>query len=443
MVNPAERVPPHDRPAEICVLGSMILAPETIDEAQATLSAADFYHPPHGLIFKALLSLSSGATPIDLVVLRNRLEADGTLAQVGGVEYLVELADGVPDASNIAHYAKIVRDMAIQRRLITHANALLAGAYNPVVSAADLLQTAEAGLYEISHGRTDLALVTAGDAATRVVDATSDYKDEETSPGIQTGLYALDDASGGMHPGELIVVAADTGMGKTTLADTITLNVADLGGKVFVVSVEMSDTERAQRYLMQRAKVAGFKFRKPERIEPEDWTKLIMAQDALERMGVRIHWGKATTAQILSQARRAASQMGGLDLVVVDYLQLLTPAPEQGRNRAERISAMAWSLKMELAMGLQVPVLLLSQLTRSSLKEKEPPSKHDLKESGDIENHANVIWLIHEIGDHVVLCQDKHRSMPRTFWDSERGAPCIYLDWDRPTTRFTRAYYAA
>ena len=440
------RIPPSDRMAEVCVLGSMILDNRCIDDVGAGLCADEFYLPAHALIFKALCDMQTTGGTIDLVLLRDELTRRGELETVGGVDYLVEIVDGVPATTNVDAYAAIVRAMATKRAMIRLTTNLCRDAYEPGVLAADLVTAAEKGVYEIANGRAGLGLVKASDAADIVIEHLGSADPQVKTTGIMTGLEALDSACGGMHGSELIVLAADTGMGKTSLADTITLNVAHNGGRVLVVSVEMSHTERAQRFLMSMGDVGGHKFRKPYLITEEDWTNLYGAAGRLTNMQIRIHWGNATTSQVVSQARRSAAQMGGLDLVVVDYLQLLKPEPDQGRTRAEKIATMAWALKMNVAMDLDVPVLLLSQLTRSSVKAGEHPTLHDLKESGDIENHANAIWLLDRIpgakaepGCSVTaLNQDKHRSMPRTTWT---GDTAIRLEWKRSTTTFTRAYW--
>lgn len=444
--SPEMRLPPSDKAAEMCVLGSMLLHPACIPDVQAITCGADFYLPQNGQILETLNLMCAQDRPIDMVTVRDAAQAYGVLDQVGGVEYLLELVDGVPDTANVEYYATIVRDMAIQRRMIKLADEVIHAAYDPTVSAADLLEKAEAGLYDVAAGRTDLQLTTAIAAAERVMERAQTASDTKTPSCVLTHLDAIDTCSGGMRPGELIVLAGDTGCGKTTLADCIAVNVAEAGGKVLIVSVEMLADERAERFLQSIGQVQGHKLRSPERLEPEDWTNLYGAAGKLEGMNILIHGGKATSAQAVSQARRAGAKMGGLDLVVVDYLQLLTADQSQGKTRAERVSSMAWALKMDLAMGLEVPVILLSQLTRSSMKADDPPTMHDLKESGDIENHANAIWLLHrppagqpQMWDEVWFCQDKHRSMPKTPWE---GDSAVRLKWDGMTTTFSEAYYA-
>lgn len=440
-MEPLERIPPQSREAEVCVLGAMILDPGTIPDCEAMLTSTDFYNPAHGHIFHALSRMVAAGVAVDLVTLKERLTTDGKLDAVGGVDYLVDLVEGTPGAANLEYYAGIVKTKSLQRSVITLCQGALREAYEPIESATELLGSIEEKLFAISHGRSGLELVRLVDAAQAVLAKADQMAQGMIAPGVMTGLGAIDDACGGMREGEVIVLAGDTGSGKTTLADTIGFNIACAGGKVLVVSVEMLADERAKRYLQVMSQVSGTRIRTPKRLGDVDWEKLHAAVGAMHGMPLMIHPGAATTAQVVSQARRAASKMEGLDLVIIDYLQLLTATREQGRSRAEQVSRMAWAIKMDLSMGLSVPVLLLSQLTRSGLKEHRPPSKHDLKESGDIENHANAIWLLHRPDpekeecpwSEVWFCQDKHRDMPSTPW---RGMAAIRLEWERSTTTF-------
>jgi replicative DNA helicase len=444
------RLPPSDRTAEVCVLGAMILDASTIDDAGLLLRAQDFYTPAHGQIFGLLLDLHAADKPVDLVLVKQAAEAAGILDRIGGVDYLMELVDGVPSVANLPYYAGIVRDLATKRAMLTHAMTLQAAAYNPAVGAAALLATAEAGLGAISTGRTADALTTATDAAEAVLRDLEAVQRGEASAGLMTGLEAIDTACGGLRPGELVVIAGATGSGKSTLADTIAVRVADAGGRVHIASVEMLADERAQRLLQIIGQIDGSRMRQPHRLTVDDWTALQEATAELERMRITLHTGEMTTGQITANAKRAAKRMGGLDLVIVDYLQLITPTREQGANRREQIGAMAWSMKMQLGVGLKVPVMLVSQFRRQSDEKELWPRRSWLKESGDIENHSNVIWLLyrpepggkhaaHCAPDEVLLCQDKHRSMPLTPWT---GDGSIKLKWSRRTTTFTHAYRA-
>lgn len=451
-MNPDEltRLPPQDRAAEICVLGAMILDASRIDEATAIVTKADFFSPAHGLIFDLLVRMHADDQPIDLVTVKAAALEAGILEQIGGVDYLLALVDGVPMTSNVAHYAGIVQALALKRSLLRYGQTVLASAYEPTVTAAELAALAESQLDAIVTGRSDDRLTTAQEAAECVLRDVQAAEQGDSPPGLMTGLEAIDTASGGLRGGELVVVAGPTGSGKTTLADTIAVNVAEAGGRVLIASVEMLADERAQRLLQIIGQVDGSKMRQPKRLAAEDWTALYQATEALRAMKIDLVTGELTTADIVGAAKRTAKRRGGLDLIVVDYLQLLTPAGDPSARRAEQVSKMAWACKMQLAVTLRVPVLLLSQFRREDESKDLLPRKSWLKESGDIENHANVIWLLWKPDpggknatlceqDEVMFCQDKHRSMPLTPWT---GRASIRLRWSRRTTTFTAAYRA-
>ncbi len=446
--DPNDRLPPSDRSAEICVLGAMILDASVIDEAASVLSRHDFFDPAHGLIFDLLVTMHGKDDPVDLVTVKAAALEAGILDQIGGVDGLLSIVDGVPSTSNLAHYAGIVKALSNKRRILRLAVLLQAAAFNPTVTAADLLETAESGLDQIATGRADERIISAQEAAESVLRDVQAAQAGDTPPGVMTSLEAIDAACGGMRPGELIVLAGATGSGKSTLADSIAVYVAAGGQRVLIASVEMLADERAQRILQIIGQVDGARMRKPQRLDAADWQALHEATERLRGMRLDFVTGELSTADVVSAAKRVKKRWGGLDLVVVDYLQLLTPTREQGTRRAEQVSAQAWAMKMQLAVGLKVPVLLLSQLTRSDLREDKPPSKFALKESGDIENHSNAIWLLWRpaldgkyaswcAGDETLFCQDKHRSMPLTPWS---GPAAVRLKWSRRTTTFSHAY---
>ena len=451
---PALRIPPQDLEAEVCVIGSMMLAEPAIGIARAILAADDFYSPKHRIIYAGLLAMAEANTPIDLVTARDFFTTAGTLEALGGIDYLVAVVDGVPSTANVEYYARSVRDKAIKRRLIQIGQDMSRDAYESQDAAEAMLSTSQQALYALDHRLKALAgnEATLGDALHNVMataEQTQLNPDSTDINGYQTGYRGIDDCIHRLHPGHLIVVGAATGAGKTTWATNVTTNVAFTGGTALYFSAEMTPEEMAQRVLQAEAGVWGTNIQSGH-LTAQDWTALANAEGILRNLPVYIVGRACTLGEIALKTRETAARFKRpISLVVVDYIQIQRlPA---ARDLRERVGEFTRGLK-QIAMDLHVPVMALSQFRRDPSQAGRCPTMHDLKESGSIENDSNAVILLHkplpmiqdrdtagktytEVWAQVAKC----RSGPTTEWPQANPGPedkGIRLKWYSGTTRF-------
>ena len=446
MIDRLDRIPPQDQGAEMCVLGAMMLRKENIPAVCEFVAAEDFYFPRHSTLFRAMCGMFDRQHPIDLVTLRAEMERQGLLQEVGGYDYLCSLADGTPNTGNMEYYAKTVREKAGRRRLITLAQDIDERAYS-VKDFAQLQDDVQSQVYKLGQGRASVGVVSAGEAVEQAIRHAEKVQSGEIKPGLMTGFAPVDDATGGLQSGDLVTLAAATGVGKSALAMSIAQNVAREGGSVLYVSAEMESREMGKRLLQSQSGVPGQKIRYAKQLTDEDWTQLQMAAGQLASLGINLLCRSATVAEIVLRARELASRtQHPLSLIVVDYLQLMRHTT--GETRAQQVGGIAWGLK-QAAMDLGTPILMLSQFDRAGVKQIDvTPTMHNLKESGDIENHSNTIILLHQPANLVwdgdsmsVWCRiAKARDGMVTPWE---GLGAVRL-WFKPSiTRFVGAEWAA
>ncbi|NDY41436.1 replicative DNA helicase [Dissulfurirhabdus thermomarina] len=389
------RLPPQHLEAEQCVLGGILIEDGALSRVAEILRPEDFYREAHGLIYQAMLDLSERNEPQDLVTVHNALKAAGRLEAAGGAAYLAELTEAVPVAANVAYYAKIVRDKAILRRLIEKASEIAATCYEEAGEVDEILERAEAGIFEISQLKIHQAFHAVRDVMKDSIKRVEDlYARKELVTGVPTGFGELDRMTAGLQPADLIIVAGRPSMGKTAFALNIAQHAAlEHGVPVAVFSLEMSKEQLALRLLCSEARVDAQKVRTGF-LSEQDWPRLIRAAGNLSEARIFIDDTPALSVlEMRAKARRLKAEHG-LGLVVVDYLQLM-----RGRGGSERreqeISEISRSLKA-MAKELDVPVVALSQLNR---KVEDRPNKRpqmaDLRESGAIEQDADVIAFIY------------------------------------------------
>ena len=430
---------PQDTEAEVCVVGGLLLDASKVAEVRDGVSVEDFFDPRCRAVYEAICKLVDGGASVDAVTIRPLLTAVENYDLAGGADWFSEnILGGVPSAASVGIYTKQVRSAAMLRQAIQLCGAARERAFQPQTDTTDYLEWLEGEVYKLRRGLRGARLVHAGDAAGLVLAHAESILRDGSESGLMTGLASIDAATGGFQPGELIVLAGDTGSGKTALADTIARNTGADGKSVLLVSCEMMERERGKRLLQGQANVPGQYIRTPRRLQPAEWARLRQGQRDLEATGVYIYAGGTIRPSDVSlMARRVAVKEGRLDLVIVDYLQLLTPTGiAKGESYARTVGRMAWQLKTA-AMELGIPLILLSQLNRAGLKEGKPPSKHDLKESGDVENHSSFVLLLHQPskeGDSVWLKIDKSRDGAQTRWGKDRSD--IVLRWRPETTSF-------
>ena len=392
---------PHDQDAERMVLGALLQAPDRLPELEPILSEDDFFERRHALVYKALLHLQDKGLALDVVSMKSYLTSQGQLGDVGGVAYLAELLSSAPNASFATHHAELVAQHAQLRRLIQEAGTVIEEAYKTAPdseSVQKLLDDSEHRIFGVSGGRDrsgaqDIGLVIR--EAFKKIDAQSG---RGALTGIASGFYDLDDMLGGFNQGEMTIIAARPSMGKTAfvlnLMEHAVMNRAEhlqRDATVLFFSLEMGSLSIVQRMLCSRARVDAHRLRSGK-IDPSSYTDLTTAAGELQGSRLLIDDTPGLSIMAIRSRARRTKQKGGLDMIVIDYLQLISAKAE---SRQQEISVISRSLK-ELARELEVPVIALSQLSRAvESREDKRPQLSDLRESGSIEQDADVVMMLY------------------------------------------------
>jgi replicative DNA helicase len=436
------RVPPHSLEAEQSVLGGLLLDNSAWDRIADLTSADDFYRFDHRLIYAAIAKLVERSRPADVVTVHEQLQNEGKAAECGGLQYLNALAQETPSAANIRRYAEIVRDRAILRQLITVSDEIATQSLNPQgKETRAILDEAESKIFNISEagsrGQTGFQDIQSllGQVLTRVDEL---YHRDNTSDvtGVPTGFVDLDRMTSGLQSGDLVIVAGRPSMGKTAFSLNMAENVAiDQGLPVAVFSMEMGGTQLAMRMLCSVGRIDQQRVRTGRLIE-EDWTRLTAAMQKMQEAQIFIDETPALNSlEVRARTRRLARQYGKLGLVVIDYLQLMSSA-SSGENRATEISEISRSLK-GLAKELGCPVVALSQLNRSlEQRPNKRPVMSDLRESGAIEQDADVILFIYR--DEVYNPDSQDKGTAEIIIGKQRNGPIgtVRLTFVGPLTKF-------
>jgi len=395
------KLPPHSIEAEQSLLGGLLIDNSALDQVGDTISSKDFYRQDHRLIFIHINDLINSDNPADVVTVAESLEKNSELASIGGISYLGSLAENMPSVANIRGYAKIIRDNSILRNLITVGSEIVEGAFLPKgKDAQQLLDEMEAKLFSIAEAQSNR--LGYKDFQKVIADVVRNLEERgqnpETVTGISTGFVDLDNLTTGLHGGELVIIAGRPSMGKTALAMNIAESCAvDQNKAVAIFSMEMGSEQIVTRLLGSVAKVDQQKMR-TGKMDDDDWAKIANGLGRLNEAPIFIDEGSALNSyELRARARRLdRSTEGGLGLIVVDYIQLMSPlGGPQGENRATEISEISRSLK-SLAKELNIPVVALSQLNRNvDSRPDKRPQMSDLRESGAIEQDADVIMFIY------------------------------------------------
>ena len=388
---------PFSNEAEQSVLGAMYLDRNSIPDVLGLVRSEDFYISRHRELFEAIVELYNTGKPIDLVTLKEHLTLRGTLESIGGISFVVEVANLVPSTESVGFYAAIVRDKAVQRRMIRMADELRGKCYRGDEETDDILASAQQSIIEISQDRSTRGLVHIGRYLDEGVDKLERLsKKSDNVTGIPTGFHDIDRRTSGLHAAELIILAARPAMGKTSLALNIAQNVAVKAKKnVAVFSLEMPGVQVANRMLSSEARLSAEKIKKGE-IKDDEWSKIGSALAVLAQAGIYVDDTSSITVSEIGARCRKLMLEKGLDLVVIDYLQLITGGG-RGMNRQQEITEISRNLKI-LANDLNIPVIALSQLSRASDKEKREPVLSDLRDSGAIEQDADMVMFLHREG---------------------------------------------
>ena len=395
------KLPPHSIEAEQSLLGGLLIDNSALDQVGDTISSKDFYRQDHRLIFIHINDLINSDNPADVVTVAESLEKNSELASIGGISYLGSLAENMPSVANIRGYAKIIRDNSILRNLITVGSEIVEGAFLPQgKDAQQLLDEMEAKLFSIAEAQSNR--LGYKDFQKVIADVVRNLEERgqnpETVTGLSTGFVDLDNLTTGLHGGELVIIAGRPSMGKTALAMNIAESCAvDQNKAVAIFSMEMGSEQIVTRLLGSVSKVDQQKMR-TGKMDDDDWAKIANGLGRLNEAPLFIDEGSALNSyELRARARRLDRSIeGGLGLIVVDYIQLMSPlGGPQGENRATEISEISRSLK-SLAKELNIPVVALSQLNRNvDSRPDKRPQMSDLRESGAIEQDADVIMFIY------------------------------------------------
>jgi replicative DNA helicase len=421
----ALRVPPHSLDAEQAVLGGLMLAPDALDKVADRLSEHDFYRKDHRLIWRAITELANKGMPCDAVTLGDWFEANGLAEMVGGSSYLIELANATPSAANISAYADIVREKSILRQLIDAGTEITEDGYRPEgQSVQEVMEKAEQRVFKIaeSGARGKKDTVTMREAVKDAFRLLSErYENRGQLTGISTGFTDLDELTSGLQPSDLIIVAARPSMGKTAFSVNIAEAAALKAKKAVVIfSMEMSASQLAFRLISSIGRIHQQHLRNGDLAE-EDWPRVTNAIAILSEAKIFIDDTPGLSpVELRSRARRIHRENGGLGLIVIDYLQLMQ-VPGNKENRATEISEISRSLK-GLAKELQVPVIALSQLNRSlEQRADKRPMMSDLRESGAIEQDADVIMFIYR--DEYYNKESPDKGLAEIIIGKQRNGP--------------------
>lgn len=433
-----ERIPPHNTEAEKSVLGAAMLSKDALADVIDVVKPEDFYHASHKEIFSVMIELFRNNVSVDIVTVCEELKKKKALELVGGRAYVASLSSEAPSTINAAQYAKIVAEKASMRLLIKTAEDIKEKGYEESLEASDILNYAEKGIYDIAQRRQTSDYAPIQD----VLNSNLEMLDRAIATqgqviGLTTGFKKLDELTSGLHKSDLIIVAARPAMGKTAFVLNIAQNAAKkAGASVLIFSLEMSKEQLGQRLLAMEARVEMQKL-KTGNIERNDWEKIHFALDSLSKTKIHIDDTPGITILDMKNKCRRLKAEKGLDLIIVDYLQLMN-AEGKSESRQNEISTLSRYLKL-LAREMDCPVIVLSQLSRApEQRQDHRPILSDLRESGSIEQDADMVMFLYrddyynkENSEKVGICEvnlAKHRSGPTETFD---------LTWVSRYTKFS------
>jgi len=435
------RIPPHSIEAESSVLGGLLLDNSAWDRVGDVLIEGDFYRYEHRLVYGVLAKLVADSKPADVITVHEELQRQGKGDEIGGLAYLNALAQYVPSASNIRRYAEIVRERSILRQLVSASDEIATNAFNPKGRAvATILDEAEGKIFKIGEQSSRMKQGFQGmdSLVVQLLDRVQEMADNPNDvTGVPTGFYDLDRMTAGLQGGDLVVLAARPSMGKTAFAINIAEHVAlNEGLPVAVFSMEMGASQLAVRIVGSIGRIDQSHLR-TGRLTDEEWPRLTEAIERLRNVSLHIDETPGLTpAELRANARRLARQCGKLGLIVVDYLQLMTGSSSGEENRATELGEISRGLKA-LAKELQCPVIALSQLNRSvEQRTDKRPMMSDLRESGAIEQDADIIMFIYR--DDYYNKDSREPGVAEIIIGKQRNGPTgtVKLAFLKPLTRF-------
>jgi len=430
------RVPPHSLEAEMALLGSIMLRPDAVYDIGDSIKPSDFYLQKHGLIFETMQEMVVKNIPIDLLSLSSRLTEKKLIDQIGGNSYLTEIVDTVPSAANISHYGELVHKKALMRGLIEASEVIARLGFNEAEDIEELLDQAEKKIFEITTGSQThkfIELSSILDEAWERLDSL--HKSDDSLRGVPTGFKSLDNKLSGLQRSDLIILAARPSVGKTSLALDIARQCAvEHNTPVGIFSMEMGSQQLVDRMLAAQAQIDGWKLRTGKISSDDEFDKIRDALDKLSKAPIYIDDSPGNNILKMRSVSRRLKSEKNLGLIIVDYLQLMVPTASRGSDSmVQQVTEISRSLK-GLARELDVPVLALSQLSRAVEQRGGKPRLSDLRDSGSIEQDADVVMFIHrepneneEEGGRSQIAEiliEKHRNGPtgrvELFFDQQK-----------------------
>lgn len=430
------RIPPHSIEAEQSVLGAMLLDREAIISASEFVKAEDFYKDSHREIFEAMSLLFEKGEPVDLITLSEQLKQKNKLEAVGGIAFLTDLSSSVPTIANVAHYARIIQEKSLLRSLIRSCGEISEKSFEAAEELDGIIEHAEKSIFDLSQRKVTRSFIPIKDILISSFNRIEKlYSTKETITGISTGFTDIDSKTSGMQKSDLLLVAARPSMGKTAFALNIAHNAALKGGvPVAIFSLEMSKEQLVNRMICAEANIDSHKLRTGS-LEEDDWPKLALSVNKLSKANIYIDDTPGITVPEMRSKCRRLKLERGLELIVVDYLQLM-----QGSGRVEsrqqEISDISRSLKA-LAREMDCPVLALSQLSRApEMRSEHRPMLSDLRESGAIEQDADVVMFLYR--DEYYHPDTEKKNIAEVIIAKQRNGPTgtAELVWMDKYTKF-------
>ena len=436
-----QRIPPHDEEAEQAVIGSMLTDKDAVAAAIEVLKPDDFYADYNKTIYEAIMNIYAKAEPIDIITVKNELTSLEKLEAVGGLEYLASLPDKVPTTANVEKYVKIVEEKSLLRNLIKTANNLIELGYSQNEDVENIMDSAEKQIFDMMQRKSQKGYTSIKDILVDSFEELQElYNNKKHVTGVPSGFADLDDLTAGFHKSELVLIAARPAMGKTAFALNIATNAATkYNVPVVVFSLEMSQIQCANRILCSQAMVDSSKYAKGE-VSDEDWEKLVIASGELsDSAGIFIDdTAGITIAEIRAKCRKLKLEKN-IGLVVIDYLQLIQGSGKTS-SREQEIAEISRSLKL-LAKEINVPVIALSQLSRApEARTDHRPMLQDLRESGSIEQDADVVMFIYR--DDYYNPQSEQTNIAEIITAKNRSSPVgtRELLWMPQYTKFANKF---